>query len=87
MATLRLEWMDETGALRSFVTQDALWDGADWNGFPAPQLPKWQDWLLKQLIGEDPGPVPSTQTEAEGAEESDYVWCDGLTWSVIDAEV
>src|ERR687887_153695 len=87
MATLQLDWTDETGAVRSFMTSDALWDGADWNGCPAPQLPKWQSWLLALLIGEDAGPVPSTRTEAEGVEESDYVWVDGLTWSVIDAAV
>ena len=87
MTTLQLDWMDETGALRSFITSDALWDGSDWNGFPAPQLPKWQWWLLALLLGEDAGPVPSMRTETEGVEESDYVWADGLTWRVIDAEV
>src|SRR5438552_17215815 len=94
MATLRLEWMDETGALRSFVTQDALWDGADWNGFPAPQLPKWQDWLLNNLLGEDAGPHPELFMEggidaanrggiAYETAESDYVWADGLQWEIV----
>jgi hypothetical protein len=99
MATLQIDWTDETGALRSFITPDARWDGSDWNGFPAPQLPKWQWLLLLNLIGEDAGPHPELCMEGgidaanrggvpyEKTAESDYVWADGLTWHAVDVEV
>lgn len=84
MTTLCLDYTDDLGTAHTFRTADAEWQGERWNGYPAPKLPKWQDYLLGLLIGEDHG-QPSLRTEADGVEESDYVHADGLCWDVDEA--
>ncbi len=92
MTALCLDWTDATGSARTFRTPDAVLSGETWNGHPAPQLPKWQAYLLHMLIDVDPEMFthPSTRMDEQASQECAYVWMDGLTWYapvVTDADL
>ena len=73
--TLRLDWQDIHGQIHTFDTLDADWQGETWNGHPAPRIPKWQDYLLGLLVGEDHG-----QPSLHADDEADMVHADDWTW-------